>query len=170
MTICFFGHEVAYVGRSFFDESLAGIDFSHTENKKSRDEIEDVAFITIDDLDEECADKALFRYKVIKLVNKKLNGGWTKKNIEPIIYELYNEGVIDKKPGWQSVARWNAKYRAGKDLLSLVDVRAIKNNFCDFESFSKDTFLGRNRKEISYKSEGVCCDHLSILQGFNNSP
>ena len=57
----------------FFDESLAGIDFSHTASKKSRDEIEDVAFITIDDLDEEYADKALFRYKVIKLVNKRLN-------------------------------------------------------------------------------------------------
>ena len=125
----------------FFDESLAGIDFPHIESKKSRDEIEDVAFITIDDLDEECVDKALFRYKVIKLVNKKLNGGWTKKNIEPIIYELYNEGVIDKKPGWQSVARWNAKYRADKDLLSLVDIRAIKNNFYDFKSFSKDTFF-----------------------------
>lgn len=125
----------------FFDEFLAGIDFSHTESKKSRDEIEGVAFITIDDLDEECVDKTLFRYKVIKLVNKKLNGGWTKKNIEPIIYELYNEGVIDKKPGWQSVARWNAKYRADKDLLSLVDIRAIKNNFCDFKSFSKDTFF-----------------------------
>ncbi|MGO3669843.1 MAG: hypothetical protein ACTJFQ_16425, partial [Vreelandella alkaliphila] len=125
----------------FFDESLAGIDFSHTANKKSCDEIEDVAFITIDDLDEECADKALFKYKVIKLVNKRLNGGWTKKNVEPIIYELYNEGVIDKKPGWQSVARWNAKYRVDKNLLYLVDRRAIKNNFCDFNSFSKDTFF-----------------------------
>lgn len=55
----------------FFDESLSGMDFSHTANKKSCDEIEDVAFITIDDLDEECADKALFKYKVIKLVNKR---------------------------------------------------------------------------------------------------
>ncbi|WP_051690160.1 Mu transposase C-terminal domain-containing protein [Halomonas alkaliantarctica] len=125
----------------FFDEFLAGIDFSQAASKKSRDEIEDVAFITIDDLDEECADKALFKYKVIKLVNKRLNGGWTKKNVEPIIYELYNEGVIDKKPGWQSVARWNAKYRVDKNLLYLVDRRAIKNNFCDFNSFSKDTFF-----------------------------
>ncbi|CAD5260860.1 MULTISPECIES: integrase catalytic domain-containing protein [Halomonadaceae] len=125
----------------FFDEFLAGIDFSQAASKKSRDEIEDVAFITIDDLNEDCADKALFKYKVIKLVNKRLNGGWTKKNVEPIIYELYNEGVIDKKPGWQSVARWNAKYRVDKNLLSLVDIRAIKNNFCDFSSFSKDTFF-----------------------------
>ncbi|CAM4159756.1 Mu transposase C-terminal domain-containing protein [Vreelandella rituensis] len=126
---------------TLFDEFTLEPSIPCKENFKKNDGVEDVAFITIDDLDEKFVKKALFRYKVISLVKKRIVGGWTQKKIEPIICELFDEGAINKKPKWRSVVRWNARYNAQKDLISLVDVKAIENNSCELKSFTKDRFF-----------------------------
>lgn len=125
----------------FSDEFTLDAGSSFMENKKKHDDVDDVAFKTIDDIDEKHVKKALFRYEVLRLIKKRIDGGWTQKNLEPIICELFAEGAIDKKPGWRSVARWNSRYNAQKDLISLVDEKVLENTSCKMDNFVKDRFF-----------------------------
>ena len=65
-------------------------------------------------------DEAFDKYKLISIVEKEISGGWTQKNIEPILAKLFKESNT-KKPNWRTVVRWRKKYiDSNGDLSSLV--------------------------------------------------
>ena len=65
-------------------------------------------------------DKAFDKYKLISIIEKEISGGWTKKNIDPILEKLFKENNA-KKPNWRTVVRWRKTYiDSNGDLSSLV--------------------------------------------------
>lgn len=47
-------------------------------------------------------DNALDKYKVISFIEKELSGGWTQKNIDPILEKLF-ENDCSSPPSWRTV-------------------------------------------------------------------
>jgi len=73
-------------------------------------------------------DNALDKYKVISFIEKELSGGWTQKNIDPILEKLF-ENDCSSHPSWRTVVRWRKKYiESSGDLASLVTERHKMGN------------------------------------------
>lgn len=56
---------------------------------------------------EDQKNKALERYKLLSLVANELIGGWTPKNINPLIDKHFDETHLTKKPSYKSLQRWH---------------------------------------------------------------
>lgn len=56
---------------------------------------ERLSYISFDSLSKSVQEEAYYKYKVIVLVNEHLQGGWTKKNIEPLLDSLLEQGHIE---------------------------------------------------------------------------
>lgn len=68
------------------------------------------------------------RYKLLDYISKNINGGWTEKNITPLL-EAYNEIDVIGRPSWLTVYRWQKRYLANDcELTSLVDRHKLKGN------------------------------------------
>lgn len=75
---------------------------------------------SLDELDLNALKEASEKLEIINLVRKDLTGGWTKKNIDPVLDDLMINGFLKFRPSWRSVARWNSQYDSNKGLTSLV--------------------------------------------------
>ncbi|WP_032080649.1 hypothetical protein [Vibrio fluvialis] len=64
--------------------------------------------------------KALERYKLISLIAKEINGGWTPKNLIPLI-DKHIEKLSIPKPSDRTVKRWYKAFcESDGDIKSLV--------------------------------------------------
>jgi len=73
-------------------------------------------------------DDALDKFKLISKIEKQISGGWTKKNLDPIIDKLFDDNN-EKRPNWRTVVRWRKKYiESNGDLASLVIKRHKMGN------------------------------------------
>ncbi len=65
--------------------------------------------------------KALERYKLISLIAKEINGGWTPKNLIPLI-DKHIETLTIQKPNARTVQRW---YKAFLKVMVILKVWSI---------------------------------------------
>ncbi|ABU70427.1 hypothetical protein [Vibrio campbellii] len=78
---------------------------------------------------EEQKNKALERYKLLCLVANELNGGWTSKNLTPLIEKHFDKTRLTKKPSYKSLQRWhNSFVDSDGSFTSLVDKNHLKGN------------------------------------------
>lgn len=118
---------------------------------------ERLSYISFDSLSKSVQEEAYYKYKVIVLVNEHLQGGWTKKNIDPILDSLFEQGHIEKKPSWRSVARWHKNYDQDIGPKSLVSAKGLvknpgnsKRDDADFYKRAvEEKFLKRERPHVS---------------------
>lgn len=77
----------------------------------------------LDSFSDELKEQAIEKYKIISQVDKLLSGGWTKRNIEPILDDIF-AGREEQKPNWRTVARWWKTYNESNGAItSLVPKR-----------------------------------------------
>ncbi|MEH0741543.1 transposase family protein [Vibrio cholerae] len=78
---------------------------------------------------EEQKSKALERYKLLCLVANELSGGWTPKNLNPLIEKHFSKTRLTKKPSYKSLQRWhNSFVDSNGSFTSLVDKNHLKGN------------------------------------------
>ncbi|WP_305830520.1 Mu transposase C-terminal domain-containing protein [Photobacterium leiognathi] len=78
---------------------------------------------------EEQKNKALERYKLLCLVANELSGGWTPKNLNPLIEKHFDKTRLTKKPSYKSLQRWhNSFVDSDGSFTSLVDKNHLKGN------------------------------------------
>ena len=120
--------------------------------------------------------EALQRYKLIISIDKKLSAGWTQRNLDPILDEIFKEDE-QARPNWRTVARWRKKYiESNGDLASLV----VKNHKMgnrnkriegDESFFDKalERFLDAKRPTIAtayqYYKDLIVIENESIVEG-----
>ena len=72
-------------------------------------------------------DDALDKFKLISKIGGQISGGWTQKNLDPILDKLFDNN--EKRPNWRTVVRWRKKYiESNGDLASLVIERHKMGN------------------------------------------
>ena len=73
-------------------------------------------------------EEALDKYKLISFIDKEISGGWTPKNMDPILDKFFKEDNSNR-PNWRTVVRWRNKYLDGNgDLVALVSERHKMGN------------------------------------------
>ncbi|MEZ9408039.1 Mu transposase C-terminal domain-containing protein [Vibrio sp. 10N.261.52.C11] len=72
--------------------------------------------------------EVLRRLKVIQFTEKRLKGGWTEKNLVPILNQVEQELGLSP-PSWRVLAGWKKMYfESGRAVLSLIPKHAQKGN------------------------------------------
>lgn len=117
---------------SINDDTQAEYD-STSEAKLARKQYQPLDSVTIHERDlssfsEEQKNKALERYKLISAVAKEISGGWTPKNINPLI-DKYSPNLSIKRPSYKSVIRWYKSFCENDgNIVCLVDHNHLKGN------------------------------------------
>lgn len=88
----------------FFDEFEASEEESQLLPKELILEPVEISS-TIDSLPAKIQEEVLRRIKVITFVEKRLKGGWTEKNLNPILSLVESELQLTP-PSWRTVATW----------------------------------------------------------------
>lgn len=92
---------------------------------------------TIDSQSKKVQQEVLRRIKIIAFVEKRLKGGWTEKNLNPILSLVESELQLTP-PSWRTLATWTKSYfEAGRDPCALIP---------------RHTFKGNRQKEIDSQS------------------
>ncbi|WP_249930076.1 hypothetical protein [Pseudoalteromonas aurantia] len=82
----------------------------------------------LESLPKEVQDATFARLKYIKWLKQRLIGGWTQKNLAPLIAEM-PEFAGQEKPKWRTVAGWHADYIKGEeDIHALIPKHHRKGN------------------------------------------
>jgi putative transposase len=114
----------------FYDEFDESINPNKPKTPIQYIKLEDTSLIKrdLDTFPDFLKDKALEKYKLITFIEKELLGGWTQKNIDPILDKLFEQDNSNR-PNWRTVARWRKKYiESSGDLTSLVTGRHKMGN------------------------------------------
>lgn len=90
---------------------------------------EDTSYLpSIDMFPEKTQQEVLRRLKVIQFTEKRLKGGWTEKNLVPILNQVEQELALSP-PSWRVLAEWKRVYfESGRSIHSLVPAHAQKGN------------------------------------------
>ncbi|WP_108651321.1 hypothetical protein [Dongshaea marina] len=148
-------------------EKYAEINLDNTAITVARD---------LDSFPDDLKDEALERYKLLCLIQKDLIGGWTSKNLDPLI-EKYAQQVNITKPSWRTVARWWQKYKTSEgEIVSLVTRNHKKGNsklkiIGDEKFFDEalEVFLSATRpsvrKAYEYYHDRIVCENENIISG-----
>lgn len=157
---------------SITDENQAEYDAS-SEAKLARKQYQPLDSVTIHERDlssfsEEQKNKALERYKLISAVAKEISGGWTPKNINPLI-DKYSPNLSIKRPSYKSVIRWYKSFCENDgNIVCLVDHNHSKGNrtkrIIDDEAFfveATERFLDAKRPNYSQAYQ-FYCDRIEI--------
>ena len=65
-------------------------------------------------------EEALKKVRCIEWIEERIQGGWTAKNIEPLLLTIPSFG-LNPTPSWRSLARWSSQYRkSGRKISALV--------------------------------------------------
>ncbi|SON49933.1 transposase (fragment) [Vibrio tapetis subsp. tapetis] len=79
---------------------------------------------SLDTFPSEVQKETLRRIKVINFVEKRLEGGWTEKNLIPILGTV-EQTLSLKPPSWRVLAGWKKLYfESGRDIKSLIPKHA----------------------------------------------
>lgn len=83
---------------------------------------------SIDTYPEKIQQEVLRRLKIIRFVEKRLQGGWTEKNLVPILGLVERELKLNP-PSWRVLAEWKRIYfESGRSIHSLIPAHAQKGN------------------------------------------
>jgi putative transposase len=78
---------------------------------------------------EEISKKATARYELVLFIRSRLTGGWTQKNIIPLLEEYFSQDRLITMPNWRTTVRWRKKLLEQCDTpASLVDMHHRKGN------------------------------------------
>jgi putative transposase len=159
-------------------------EFSESELVKKPDtpiqyvKLEDTALVKrdLDTFPEFLRDNALNKYQLIVFIDKKISGGWTQKNLDPILDVLFTT-AMDKRPNWRTLVRWRKSYiESDGDLASLVVKRhkmgnrtsRVKGDEAFFEQ-ALTRFLDAKRPKVStayqYYKDAITIENESIVDG-----
>lgn len=159
-------------------------EFSESELVKKPDtpiqyvKLEDTALVKrdLDTFPEFLRDNALNKYQLIIFIDKKNSGGWTQKNLDPILDVLFTT-AMDKRPNWRTLVRWRKSYiESDGDLASLVVKRhkmgnrtsRVKGDEVFFEQ-ALTRFLDAKRPRVStayqYYRDAITIENESIVDG-----
>ncbi|MEZ8329935.1 transposase, partial [Vibrio splendidus] len=120
----------------FFDEFEASEEESQQLPIKLIQESIEISS-TIDSQSKKVQQEVLRRIKIIAFVEKRLKGGWTEKNLSPIL-SLVESELQFTPPSWRTLATWTKSYfEAGRDPCALIP---------------RHTFKGNRQKEIDSQS------------------
>jgi len=121
-------------------------------------------------------EQALDKYELISQIDKEIEGGWTKKNIDPILEKLFDSNSFNR-PNWRTVVRWRKKYiESSGDLASLVNERhkmgnrkkRIKGDEAFFDT-ALERFLDAKRPTVStaykYYKDLIIIENEKIVEG-----
>ncbi|WP_287242897.1 Mu transposase C-terminal domain-containing protein [Pseudoalteromonas sp.] len=119
---------------------------------------------------------ALDKYQLITFIEKTITGGWTQKNLDPILDALFTT-TTDKRPNWRTLVRWRKSYiDSNGDLASLVAKRhkmgnrtsRVKGDEVFFEQ-ALTRFLDAKRPKVStayqYYKDAITIENESIIDG-----
>ncbi|NYT75129.1 transposase [Halomonas sp. QX-2] len=134
---------------------------------------------SFDELDITALKEASAKLKVINMVDNRLIGGWTERNIDPILDDLMVNGLLQIRPSWRSVARWKSQYDSNKGLVSLVSRNKFKKGQRKRNKYDKtdsrilqaidEKFLTKERPSISsayqYYLDLVEVNNKDVVQG-----
>lgn len=82
----------------------------------------------LESLPKEVQDATFARLRYIKWLKQRLIGGWTKKNLAPLLADM-PEYKGQEKPKWRTIAGWYANYiKAGEHIHALIPKHHRKGN------------------------------------------
>ncbi|MGF1728485.1 Mu transposase C-terminal domain-containing protein [Photobacterium kasasachensis] len=113
----------------YIDEFISGeAELPSDDYSKVFDVIESNFAPSFDSLPEKTQKEALRRLDILNYVEKRLDGGWTERNLVPLL-EAYKDEVGHSVPSWRSLAEWKSKYlKSGKSIFSLAPKHSKKGN------------------------------------------
>lgn len=131
----------------------------------------------LDTFDEPVAKIAMDKYELISFLDKELlSGGWTKKNLEPLLNKFFSEKSW-KQPSWRTVVRWRKKYIENNgDIVSLIQgdhkkgnrSKRIKGDERFFEQ-ALERFLDAKRPTVSrayqFYKDSILIENENIVDG-----
>lgn len=140
--------------------------------------LEDVALVKrdLDTFPDFLKNKALDKYQLIAFIEKTIHGGWTQKNLDPMLDSIFSE-CMDKRPNWRTVVRWRKSYiDSNGDLASLVAKRHKmgnrKSRAQGDEAFFEQAltrFLDAKRPRVStayqYYKDAITIENEKIVDG-----
>lgn len=159
-------------------------EFSESELVKKPDtpiqyvKLEDTALVKrdLDTFPDFLKSNALDKYQLITFIEKTITGGWTQKNLDPILDALFTT-TTDKRPNWRTLVRWRKSYiDSNGDLASLVAKRhkmgnrtgRVKGDEVFFEQ-ALTRFLDAKRPKVStayqYYKDAITIENESIVDG-----
>lgn len=121
-------------------------------------------------------DDALDKFKLISEIDEQISGGWTQKNLDPILDKLFDESNLNR-PSWRTVVRWRKKYvESNGDLASLAVERhkmgnRQKRKSGDEPFFDKalERFLDAKRPTVAiayqYYKDLILIENENIVDG-----
>jgi putative transposase len=159
-------------------------EFSESELVKKPDtpiqyvKLDDVGLVRrdLDTFPEFLRDKALDKYQLIAFIEEKITGGWTQKNLDPILDTLFTANM-DKRPNWRTLVRWRKSYiDSNGDLASLIAKRHKMGNRTSRvqgdEAFFEQAltrFLDAKRPRVStayqYYKDAITIENENIVDG-----
>ncbi len=159
-------------------------EFSASELVKKPDtpiqyvKLEDAALVKrdLDTFPDFLKNKALDKYQLIAFIEKKITGGWTQKNLDPILDTLFTANM-GKRPNWRTLVRWRKSYiDSNGDLASLVAKRHKMGNRTSRvqgdEAFFEQAltrFLDAKRPRVStayqYYKDAITIENENIVDG-----
>lgn len=130
----------------------------------------------LDTFPDSLKENALHKYQLISVLEKRIKHGWTQKNLDPILDELFATDT-EKRPNWRTVVRWRKSYiESNGDLVSLVPKRHKMGNrssrSAGDEPFFEDAlsrFLDAKRPSIAtayqYYKDAITIQNSTIVDG-----
>ncbi|AXT73706.1 Mu transposase C-terminal domain-containing protein [Vibrio sp. dhg] len=131
---------------------------------------------TFDNLPKRIQQETLERLNLIKFIEQRLRGGWTEKNLNPLLNK-YKAETGKHVPSWRVLADWKSKYyKSDKTLLALAPQHAKKGNRSrnsDSEKLIREAiqvkYLTNKRESVAdaynyYKSR-VIEENRNIIEG-----
>ncbi len=104
------------------------------------------------------------RLHYIRFIEKRIGGGWTQKNIDPLLAEMTSYDN-EPKPKWRAIAAWYSKYKKSNFCITALipshgkkGNRTLKNSSGDFY-FNKaleDKYLRKERPSVATTYRYYC--------------
>jgi putative transposase len=83
---------------------------------------------TFDSFPDALKNQALHRLKYLQWIEARLIGGWTEKNLKPLLVEATSI-LPPPVPNWRTLARWRKNYiQHGKKIVALIPRHQAKGN------------------------------------------
>lgn len=126
-----------------FDDEFEGhLDDEHLQELKPESPQDLLLNSDLDSYPESIQNEAIHRYQVVDFVRKRLHGGWTQRNIDPLLREYFSDTESLSVPYWRAVVRWHKKLSDSNNaLISLVDRHHLKGNRSRKSELSTERFF-----------------------------
>ena len=112
----------------FNDEFKEIIEISGEKNKVIHNEEVNSLLLSLDSYSHDIKMEVLRRISFIEWIKPRLKGGWTQKNLNPLIDDAATQLKM-MAPKWRTLAEWHKNYHSsGNDISSLIPKHSSKGN------------------------------------------